>query len=87
MRVFGQAELPKMRKNEIKVALLSLASGSTKVTYERLVPENLRLPQADYDAAKERLSSRIESMIALLHEDEKNRIETMLAYFGEEKVV
>ena len=56
-------------------------------TYERLVPENLRLPQADYDVAKERLSSRIESMIALLHEDEKNRIETMLAYFGEEKVV
>lgn len=26
-----------MRKNEIKVALLSLASGSSKVTYERLV--------------------------------------------------
>ena len=28
---------PKMRKNEIKVALLSIASGSSKVTYERLV--------------------------------------------------
>ena len=54
---------------------------------ERLLPGNLRLPQSDYDAARERLSSRIEGMIALLHEDEKNRIETMLAYFGEEKVV
>ena len=30
-------EMPKMRKNEIKVALLSLASGTSKVTYERLV--------------------------------------------------
>lgn len=26
-----------MRKNEVKVALLSLASGTTKVTYERWV--------------------------------------------------
>lgn len=34
---FAQVEQPKMRKNEIKVALLSLASGSAKVTYERLV--------------------------------------------------
>ena len=30
-------EMPKMRKNEIKVALLSLASGTSKVTYQRLV--------------------------------------------------
>ena len=28
-----------MRKNEIKVALLSLASGTSKITYERLVRE------------------------------------------------
>lgn len=34
---FAQAEQPKMRKNEIKVALLSLASGTSKLTYERLV--------------------------------------------------
>ena len=34
---FAQADQPKMRKNEIKVALLSLASGTSKVTYERLV--------------------------------------------------
>ena len=40
MLAFGQAELPKMRKNEVKVALLSLASGSTKVTYERLVRDH-----------------------------------------------
>ena len=37
MIAFSQTEQPKMRKNEIKVALLSLASGSSKVTYERLV--------------------------------------------------
>ena len=37
MLAFGQAKLPKMRKNEIKVALLSLTSGSAKITYERLV--------------------------------------------------
>ncbi len=54
-------------------------------TNERLVPENLRLPQAEYDAAQERRTSRVEAMIGLLHEDEKDRIETMLAYFGEEK--
>ena len=36
---FPQQELPKMRKNEVKVALLSLASGTTKVTYERWVRE------------------------------------------------
>lgn len=30
-------ETPKMRKNEVKVALLSLASGTSKVTYQRLV--------------------------------------------------
>ena len=30
-------EMPKMRKNEVKVALLSLASGTSKLTYERLV--------------------------------------------------
>lgn len=35
--LFAQTEQPKMRKNEIKVALLSLASGTSKVTYERLV--------------------------------------------------
>ena len=35
--LFAQLEHPKMRKNEIKVALLCLASGSSKVTYERLV--------------------------------------------------
>lgn len=35
--LFAQHELTKMRKNEIKVALLSLASGTSKVTYERLV--------------------------------------------------
>ncbi len=34
---FSQSEQPKMRKNEIKVALLSLASGTSKITYERLV--------------------------------------------------
>ena len=34
---FAQNEPSKMRKNEIKVALLSLASGTSKVTYERLV--------------------------------------------------
>ena len=34
---FAQVEQPKMRKNEVKVALLSLASGSSKVTYERWI--------------------------------------------------
>ena len=34
---FSQTEQPKMRKNELKVALLSLASGTSKLTYERLV--------------------------------------------------
>lgn len=34
---FGQVELSKMRKNEVKVALLSLASGTSKITYERWV--------------------------------------------------
>ena len=33
--LFAQVGHPKMRKNEIKVALLCLASGSSKVTYER----------------------------------------------------
>jgi hypothetical protein len=33
----AQTDQLKMRKNEIKVALLSLASGTSKVTYERLV--------------------------------------------------
>lgn len=37
MLAFGQSETPKMRKNEIKVALLSLASGTSKFAYERLV--------------------------------------------------
>lgn len=37
MLAFGQAKHSKMRKNEIKVALLSLASGTSKITYERLV--------------------------------------------------
>ncbi len=55
-------------------------------TYERLVPGNLRLPQADYDAAQQRLSSRTEAMINLLHEPDDRRVETLLAYFGEEKV-
>ncbi|MBQ6437459.1 MAG: ATP-dependent DNA helicase RecQ [Bacteroidales bacterium] len=55
-------------------------------TYERLVPGNLRLPQADYDAAQQRLSSRTEAMINLLHEPDERRVETLLAYFGEEKV-
>lgn len=32
-----QVERPRMRKNELKVALLSLASGTSKLTYERLV--------------------------------------------------
>lgn len=35
--LFAQEEARKIRKNEIKVALLSLASGTSKVTYERLV--------------------------------------------------
>ena len=35
--LFAQQEQPKMRKNETKVALLSLVSGTSKVTYERLV--------------------------------------------------
>ena len=55
-------------------------------TYERLVPGNLRLPQADYDAAQQRLFSRTEAMINLLHEPDERRVETLLAYFGEEKV-
>ena len=37
MMVFGQIKQPKMRKNEVKVALLSLASGTSKVSYERLL--------------------------------------------------
>ena len=37
MVAFGQTGQPSMRKNEIKMALLSLASGTSKVTYERLV--------------------------------------------------
>ena len=37
--LFAQQELRKMRKNEIKVALLSLASGTAKATYERLVSD------------------------------------------------
>ena len=37
MVAFGQMGQPSMRKNEIKLALLSLASGTSKVTYERLV--------------------------------------------------
>ena len=36
---FAQTEQPRMRKNELKVALLSLASGTSKLTYERLVAE------------------------------------------------
>lgn len=32
-----QVKQPRMRKNELKVALLSLASGTSKLTYERLV--------------------------------------------------
>ena len=32
-----QVEQPRMRKNELKVALLSLMSGTSKLTYERLV--------------------------------------------------
>lgn len=32
-----QVEKPRMRKNELKVALLSLMSGTSKLTYERLV--------------------------------------------------
>lgn len=35
--VFAQQEAQKMRKNEIKVALLSLASGTSKITYEHLI--------------------------------------------------
>ncbi len=35
--VIAQTEQPQMRKNEIKVALLSLASGTSKITYQRLV--------------------------------------------------
>ena len=35
--LFAQHEPRKMRKNEIKVALLSLASGTSKISYERLV--------------------------------------------------
>lgn len=34
--VFAQS-VQKMRKNEVKVAILSIASGTTKVTYERLI--------------------------------------------------
>ena len=56
-------------------------------TLERLRPENLRLPQSDYDARRERHEKRVEAMLSLLHEDESTRIETLLAYFGEEKVV
>lgn len=37
MSAFAQTKPSSMRKNEIKVALLSLASGTSKVTYERLV--------------------------------------------------
>ena len=37
LMVFSQGGQPKMRKNEIKVALLSLASGTSKITYERLI--------------------------------------------------
>ena len=37
MMAFGQVEQSTMRKNEVKVALLSLASGTSKLTYERLV--------------------------------------------------
>lgn len=33
----AQVEQPKMRKNELKVALLSLASGTSKLSYERLI--------------------------------------------------
>ena len=36
MMVSGQAKPPKMRKNEVKVALLSLASGTSKITYENI---------------------------------------------------
>lgn len=32
-----QVKQPRMRKNELKVALLSLMSGTSKLTYERLV--------------------------------------------------
>ena len=39
LMAFAQEEQPKMRKNEIKVALLSLASGTSKITYERWVGE------------------------------------------------
>ena len=39
LRVEAQEEAPRMRKNEVKVALLSLASGTSKVTYERWVRE------------------------------------------------
>ncbi len=35
----AQPPRQKMRKNEVKVALLSLASGTSKITYERLVRE------------------------------------------------
>lgn len=37
MVALGQMRSSKMRKNEIKVALLSLASGTSKVTYERWI--------------------------------------------------
>jgi len=37
--VKAQTPQQKMRKNEIKVAVLSLASGTSKITYERLVRE------------------------------------------------
>ena len=82
-----EAKLKDLSDKKILAYYPHFRSPLIHFSLERLRPENLRLPQTEYDAQKERHSARVEAMISLLYEDESNRTERMLAYFGEEKVI
>ena len=81
----------------VKEKLKSLSSGKIieyipkvnsavlAINNERLTPDNLRLPEAEYAKQRERLEKRTGAMVDLLLEDESRRLSRMLSYFGEEQ--
>ncbi|MBR6269148.1 MAG: RecQ family ATP-dependent DNA helicase [Bacteroidales bacterium] len=60
---------------------------ATLITFsgERLLEDNLRLPQSEYDERLERRERRLNAMVDLVEDDSSCRVERMLRYFGQEE--
>ncbi|MFA7033778.1 MAG: ATP-dependent DNA helicase RecQ [Bacteroidales bacterium] len=62
-----------------------IKSPMLNIHYERLTPENLRLPLSEYETRVSRLTERVDAMIDFVQDESECRSVRLLRYFGQDQ--